>query len=368
MHIIGLSNIRRIAEEIGFTGTVSYDNHEQIMKILEEACLREGVIQNDVGEEVLLKTFALQVGDSVYKRNSLQKDKWRRIQKTIEKRTQERKNVNNHYINSFHESINSIAPKLSIQEAGVLFEMVLHMNLNGDGYLVQDGEYLILEDLMAYTGIGKTALIRYLKKFKQLGIVSWKRERLTRTAQKSDKAKKIRKGDTLVYSGNVYKINRHFHWMGYFDEQQMNMNFTKVYKVKAKELTERLTLEAKGLLYIILTKIHYQTYYLCLNPDVDLREDKGETLEWNIKQETMKEVDHLTRQGLLQLMNKSQSAVKRYIKELEDNSIIATFGRGSKEKYMVNPAIFWRTDDEGEFTYKDAVQYQFKQLKEKPKK
>lgn len=369
MNLLALSNLKKIAEVLEIDDQIDFKNDTQVMKVLEEACLKEGRFISDKGKEISLHTVALEVGDVLYKKNASQLESWQRMQKTIQKRLEERKEVSKHYVNSFHDKIDEVIPQLDIAEAGVLFELILQMNLHSDGFLMQDGEYLIQEDLIALTGLGKTTLTKYLKNLKKLGILDWTRKKMTRVAAKADIKKKIKKGDTVIFSANAYQINKLYHWMGKFNEEQMNMNFTKTYKLKAQELTEELSLESKGLLYMIMTKIHHQTYFLSNFPNHDLRQDENKSLEWNMKNNSMNEVDHMTRADLLKEIGKSESAMKRYIKELENNGVLAPFGRGSKEKYMMNPELFGRSDtNDHEFTYYDAVKYQFKQLQEKHKK
>ncbi|NYE08812.1 hypothetical protein F4694_005668 [Bacillus niacini] len=360
-------NLRIIAKALNIQFNMY--NVDDVLHLLEIAGLSDIVIEDTFGNMVRLKTFSTEVGDAIFKKKTkAQRDSWKRIRKMIQKRLQERENLSKHYINSFHESIESIVPQLDISEAGVLFELILHMNLGSQGYLKISGDYLTLEDIIAVTGLGKTTLIKYLKKFKELGILNWERRKMSRVVQKSNLKKGIKKGDTEFFTANAYRVEKSFHWMGRFDDNQMTMNFTKTYKIKAKELTANLSLEAKGLLYMIMTKIHYQTYYLSLNPNIDLKMDAKQTLESNIKNGTMFEVEHLTRKGLLELINKSDKQIRRYIKELHENFIISFFGRGKNEKYMVNPELFARMDSQDHnFTYFDAIKYQFEQLRKQHK-
>lgn len=213
------------------------------------------------------------------------------------------------WVACYHEAILGIVRDLTLIEAGALIKLLPFLRFKSAGKLVTDGKPLKQSDIARVLGRGKTQTIEILNRLEALGVISCEKEGRS----------------------NVYYISVEFHTMGNVME---GASFTKLYQVKAREIAEELTLSEIGLLYKILPFFHYQTYYLCENPD----------------EENPEVIRHLNREQLAEKIGHDPQTVSDLVGKLRSKGVLMTTGSRNTTHYLVHPDVMFRKEYEDEYT------------------
>ncbi|MGO4349293.1 hypothetical protein AB4Z45_27765 [Paenibacillus sp. MCAF9] len=256
-----------------------------------------------------------------------------------------------HWVASFHKE-NEALSEISIQTAGAIMTLMLYLNIHGDGILMINGEPVTKQDIDDILGVDDKTSKSYLDEAIEYKILSWTRQKIEvpiTFGKDKGKRKKI--------SANVYTINPEYICMGTFPNTKTP--FTRVFKTKAKKHIEFLSIEARGFLYKLLPKIHFQSHYITNNPNLDLRKDKNYTYFKNIEQKTLFANECLNIYDLTQIAGKSKAVVDRYYLEFEAARIMLKDGMGRKSKFFVNPGLLTRNNFNCEFAV--SLEYIFDQ-------
>ncbi|MGG0793165.1 hypothetical protein ABE137_03935 [Brevibacillus laterosporus] len=213
------------------------------------------------------------------------------------------------WVACYHEAILGIIRDLTLIEAGALIKLLPFLRFKSEGKLVQDGKPLKQTDIARVLGRGKTQTTEILRRLEELGVISCEKEGRS----------------------NVYYISVDFHSMG---GVLTGASFTKLYQVKAREIAEELTLSEIGLLYKILPFFHYQTYYLCDNPD----------------EENPEVIRHLNREQLAEKIGHDPQTVSELVGKLRSKGVLMTTGSRNTTHYLVHPDVMFRKEYEDEYT------------------
>lgn len=251
--------------------------------------------------------------------SSEQSNAFKRQKKLEEYKSQ---NKGKKWVACFHHPIREVSKKLTLIEAGALIRLIFQIQFKSGGKLIKNGQPLQKKDIQKLIGRGKDATSDILKRLEQLNILR---------TEKHGKS-------------HVYFISPEFHVIG---ETMKKIPFTKLYQVRTKELISDLSLNQAGLLYKILPYFHFQTYYLCDNPD----EPDPDV------------ICHLSREKLAENIGHDVATVTNYMKALQDKGIIMQCRSMKTETYLVNPDVMFRKESEDEYT--QVIRKQFEEIRAK---
>jgi len=223
------------------------------------------------------------------------------------------------WVACYHDAIRDITQSMSLTEAGALIRLLPFLRFKGDGKLIENGKPLKQADIQRIIGRSKPVTIALLKRLEELSVI---------TKETSGRS-------------NVYAFNGDFHTYGIVNE---GVKFTKLYQYHTNEITRDLDLNEIGLLYKILPYFHYQTFYLCANPDEDSEDN----------------IDHLTRERLAELIGHEPETVSRLISKLQSKGVILSTKAMNSVNYIVHPDVMYRQETE-DAEYAGMVRRLFKQ-------
>jgi DNA-binding MarR family transcriptional regulator len=214
------------------------------------------------------------------------------------------------WVACYHEPIRNITNDLTLIEAGAVIKLLPFLRFKKGGKLIENGKPLMQKDIQDILGRSKRSTITILDRLVSLGVIQ--KEPIGRS--------------------NIYSISVEFHTMGKVTD---GVRFTKLFQVKAREITKDLDLNEVGFLYKILPYFHYQNYYLCANPD-----DDEETCV----------IQHLNRPQLAEAIGHDVDTVTTLVKKLQSKGIILTTGSRNTIRYLVHPDIMFRGEYENKYT------------------
>lgn len=223
------------------------------------------------------------------------------------------------WVASYHDPIREVITGLTLTEAGVIIKLLPFLRFKSDGKLIKNGKPLKQMDIQRIFKRGKVATTKILTRLEELSVIHVLKEGRS----------------------NVYSISANFHTMG---DVKNGESFTKLYQVKTQEIVANLDLNEVGLLYKILPFFHFQTYYLCSNPN----------------EQDAKEIKHLNRDGLASEIGHEPETVSRLMVHLRNAGVIMQQRAHRSETYLVRPDIMFRKDSEDEYTR--IIRKQFEEL------
>lgn len=131
--------------------------------------------------------------------------------------------------------------------------------------------------------------------------------------------------------------------------------FTKVFQMTLSQILEKLSGNEIGLLRVLASRFHYQSYYLVENPDVDLRQDKSLSFQENFEKHGATLFDGLTFLSMSEIMRLAEiqhsNTLLDYMYRLRDAGAIhinerSNGLRGKKKRVKrfirVNPNLMYR--------------------------
>lgn len=213
------------------------------------------------------------------------------------------------WVASYNDPIRELTTGLTLTEAGAIIKLLPFLRFKSDGKLIKDGNPLKQADIQRIFKRGKKATMKILDRLKELGVISV-----------------IREGRS-----NTYYISANFHTMGYVRDGE---KFTKLYRVKTRDIVADLDLHEVGLLYKILPFFHFTEYYLCDNPD----------------EEDPQVIKHLTREELAERVNLDVDTVTDSVNKLQRKGAILSTKSGRTVRYLVHPDVMFRQKYETDWT------------------
>ncbi|WP_047153718.1 hypothetical protein [Aneurinibacillus tyrosinisolvens] len=244
---------------------------------------------------------------------------------------------NQRYVVSFLNSVEKTRDFLTEFEAGCLLTLCIHINMNSDGLLEKDDKPMSREEIIEALGISREKARQLFDKLVELGIII---KEDMKTISQVKNGKDI--GKEKVVNIKIFRISPEFHLMGEMDAEQKKTPFVKMYHTHAMRIFKRLDMEHRGALYKLLANFHYQSYYLCLNANEDLRRNKKQSWNRVFMEQTYKPIQHIGLQGFADILQVNLRTARKRLEVLEEANAIKTDGKGDKLKIILNPIVFSR--------------------------
>jgi DNA-binding MarR family transcriptional regulator len=243
---------------------------------------------------------------------------------TLPKR--KRFNQGRNYVVSYNEAVLDVIRDLTLTEAGAMVRILLQLRINSEGRLVKGS-------LTKAAPMNKSDLAKVLGRSK------------SNTNALIDRLVVL---ELIELRPDGIYVNRQFHSMG---GRIANEVFTKVYTVKAKEITDQLRLNEIGMLYKIIPFFHYSEYYLCVNPNVDKRM-----------------IEYIGRETLAEAIGHDGSTVSKIMGRLQGEGAILVTGTRKEVRYLVHPDLMFRQAEGYESDWTVAVRKLFDDHAKKSRK
>jgi DNA-binding IclR family transcriptional regulator len=207
-----------------------------------------------------------------------------------------------------------------------MVKILLQLRINGDGMLLKGSmvkpEPMNKADIARVLGRSKTNASGLVDRLVALGLLESRSE--------------------------GFYVNKRFHSMG---ERITNGVFTKLYTVRAKEITDKLRLNEIGMLYKIIPFFHYSEYYLCVNPNVDKAF-----------------IEYIGRETLAESIGHDVATVSKVMSRLQSVGAILVTGTRKESRYLVHPDLMFRQAEGYESDWTNAVRKLFDDHAKKSRK
>lgn len=221
------------------------------------------------------------------------------------------------YVISYNEALLNIVRDLTLKDAGAMVKIVLQLRIKGDGKLLKGS--LVAPEPMKRADLAKV---------------------LGRSKSNANAAiDRLIALELLEEQAGYFYVNKRFHTMGTRLSSEV---FTKMYTVRAKEITEELRLNEIGMLYKIIPFFHYSEYYLCVNPNVDKRH-----------------IDYIGRETLAEAIGHDVATVTKIMSRLQSVGAILMTGTRREVRYLVHPDLLFRQAEGYESDWTVAVRKLF---------
>ncbi|WP_059102995.1 hypothetical protein [Shouchella shacheensis] len=228
------------------------------------------------------------------------------------------------FIACYHTPIQTISSKLSLTEAGALFNLLFYVPLNAGGRLSHNGQALTQQDIQRIIGRKLTQTKAILKKLEQVELLLPEKEGRKKT----------------------YRINEHFHRRGTLSNQL----FTKVIYPSERSHIHALPLTQAGLLYKLLPYIHYHTNIIVSNPN-----EEDET-----------KIQPMTREELAKAIQHSPTELTKLMQALHARKLILTSSYTREQIYTIHPDLMYRKNSDGQDFYTSFLRHTFLFIEENP--
>lgn len=230
------------------------------------------------------------------------------------------------YVVSYNEAVSDVIRDLSLVDAGAMVKILLQLRINGAGKLLKGSmvrpEPMNKTDIAKVLGRSKSNSNALVDRLVALGLLD-------------------------IQPEGIY-VNKRFHSMG---DRIANEVFTKVYTVRAKEITDKLRLNEIGMLYKMIPFFHYSEYYLCVNPNAD------KTL-----------IDYIGRETLASAIGHDVATVSKIMSRLQSVGAILVTGTRKEVRYLVHPDLMFRQAEGYESDWTVAVRKLFDDHAKKARK
>lgn len=218
-----------------------------------------------------------------------------------------------HFIACTDQAIIGISKELSMAEAGFLFKILPYLT-GKDGYLRQNGEYLLATDMERLSGRNRKSVGIYLSKLKSLGVIM--------------EGEKVGKSKT-------YKFNQDMFTRSCAPDSY----FTKLWVVNARDSKTNVKLEDLGVFLKMLPYMNTVNYTLSTNP---YELENGE-------------VDPIGLNDLAGLIGYDSKALSLAIRRLAKDNMVLLFQSGKITCTALNPYFVSRMIEPGEDTMAEGI-------------
>ncbi|MBM7573636.1 hypothetical protein [Aquibacillus albus] len=209
------------------------------------------------------------------------------------------------FVINFIEPIREVMHDLTLTQAGVMMKVLPYTQKYGK--LKSNGKPLTIKDISKVIKRAEKATRRSLAELEDIGLI-------------------VSEGRPKTYT-----VNPLYHLTNKVKDRK-NARFVKLYKSKAKELLDRLSLVEAGLVYKMIPYFHYETFILCGNPN----EDNPELYE------------ELGQNDLARLIGYDEEELKKLMRRLRTKGIILQTDSSYIKSHYVHPDLFYRMDRETE--------------------
>jgi predicted transcriptional regulator len=240
--------------------------------------------------------------------------------------TKKRFHHGRNYVVSYIESVASVISDLSLIDAGAMVKIMLQLRMKSDGKLLKG-------PLINAKPMNKTDIAKVLSRSK---------------ANANAIIDRLVALELLTIKSDGIYVNKRFHSMGGRVDNEL---FTKMYTVRAKEITDKLRLNEVGMLYKIIPFFHYSEYYLCVNPNVD------KSL-----------IEYIGRETLSAAIGHDVSTVSKVISRLQSVGAVLVTGTRKEVRYLVHPDLLFRQSEGYESEWTVAVRKLFDDHAKKSRK
>ena len=221
------------------------------------------------------------------------------------------------YVVSYNDAVSEVIRDLTLTEAGAMVKIMIQLRVKSDGKLLKgsilDGEPMNKADIARILGRSRSNANALIDRLVALDLLD-------------------------IRPDGIY-VNKRFHSMG---DRISDEVFTKVYTVKAKEITNSLRLNEIGMLYKIIPFFHFSEYYLCVNPNAD-----------------KSFIEYIGRETLASLIGHDVSTVSKIMGRLQSAGAILVTGTRKEVRYLVHPDLMFRQAEGFESDWTVAVRKLF---------
>lgn len=197
-------------------------------------------------------------------------------------------------------------------ETGVFYKLLMYLQWNKEGLLIQGGRSMRQKELREITGVGDRQLRKMLNRFEELGL-------LIKSGSKKDQ---------------IYIINPEFAKMGKMKDKKTP--FTQLFKKTGRYVAGKLDTKQLGFLLKLSFFINYKTLVLSQNP---YEKDPDKVIPLRIK-------------DIAELLGSSEQTTKTYMKALIDADIIyeerVEGDPKSKQSFYIHPQLMYRGNRDAE--------------------
>lgn len=223
------------------------------------------------------------------------------------------------YITSYHEPNHELRRLLDIAELGAVMKLIPYMRRDKGGDLYADGKRMSVAEIAKAVGKSKRWAEGVVKTLISVGVLTEKRDGRRK----------------------VYGVNPRYHTMG---ETVPGARYTKVYQTKTRSDVKDISVQAAGLLYCMISFIHYERLYLVHNPD----------------ERDFDALKHMKQADLAREIGVEEQTVTRGMKELSRHGFVMRSEAYGAIVIKMNPDVMYRKrldDDE----YTESIRYEFAQ-------
>ncbi|WP_163538683.1 hypothetical protein [Gracilibacillus sp. YIM 98692] len=214
---------------------------------------------------------------------------------------------NRRFVINFISPIRGLLPNLTLTDAGVMMKLLPYTQT--DRKLKKNGKALEIADISKIIKRSEKPTRRALSRLENVSL-------LESTGRPKN-----------------YYVNPFYHLKGSLKGRK-DEKFVKLYKSKAKELLDRLSLNEAGIVYKILPFFHYETFILCGNPN----------------EENPKLYEELSQTMLSELIGHDKDELNKLMKSLRTKGVLMQSESSYVKSHYVHPDLFYRKDYEDEHT------------------
>lgn len=207
------------------------------------------------------------------------------------------------FVINLMEPIREVMRELTLTQAGVMMKLLPYTQK--DGKLKSNGVPLTIKEIAKIIKRAEKATRTSLNELESIGLI------------KSEGRPK------------TFSVNASYHLANTIQDRK-NAKFVKLYKSKAKELLEGLSLVESGLVYKMIPFFHYETFILCANPN----EPSPQLYE------------ELSQTDLAELIRYDVEELRKLINRLRTKGVILQTESSYIKSHYVHPDLFYRMDRE----------------------
>ncbi|OYD06286.1 hypothetical protein [Paludifilum halophilum] len=250
-----------------------------------------------------------------------QRDAYKAIMEAEEaKRTKKTPN----FVVCYHDTVIDLVKRRSIEVLGALMKLLPYLKIGQGGKLIMNNQRMGIAETSKVIGKGERQTKTIVKKLVDEGVLL-----------------KDKEGRRLVYA-----VAPEYHTVG----KALEMKFTKLFTVFAKERLQLLTNQQAGILYAVLPFFHISTFRLVHNPD-EHDED---------------ELDPMTHDELADFLEMDPKNLRTYMNALMDAGLVMKSQMSRIVLYTVHPDLMYRQAEISPHVY--TVRKQFEDFARKRKK
>lgn len=232
-----------------------------------------------------------------------------KAQKESFKRKMESIKNSKKFVISVNKKVEEVSKLMSLQEAGAMFSIMIHLEFNSEGIIIKEGQPITMTDLQKLLGKSKAQVSRLVNSLERLSLIF-----------------KEKQGKSTVI-----RVNEEFHFIGKVLKKEY---VTKVYTVKARSIMKGLELQELGLLYKIMPFFHFEHMVLCNNPE----------------ERNPSKLEYLSLEELAGRIGVDRTTLTRLVPALVKKKAIMKAMTGNMSHIIVNPNLYFKMTSDSELS------------------